>query len=140
MESAKRVAAALNGAQLRCCDFADALAEAGEGDVVYADPPYTTKGENNGFVRYNEKLFAWADQERLAENAAAAALRASFVCVSNLWHKDVLALYTGWWALRVRRHSLIARSSDSRQGVTEALLFSRKPVTNAALTTEIVRL
>ena len=40
-----------------------------KGDVVYADPPYTTIGANNGFVRYNEHFFSSADQKRLAKAA-----------------------------------------------------------------------
>jgi DNA adenine methylase len=33
----------LSGAELRCCDFEEAISEAGAGDVVYADPPYVER-------------------------------------------------------------------------------------------------
>ena len=120
-------AEAFDGVRLICADFEDVLRDAKRGDVVYADPPYTTLGENNGFVRYNEKLFAWKDQERLAKAAREAAKRGAFVAVSGFWHNSVLDLYPGWWAAKVTRSSTVSRTVDHRQEVTEVVIFSRKP-------------
>ena len=121
------VAKCLRGVRLRCADFEATIAIAGKGDVVYADPPYVSVGQNNGFVRYNEHLFAWRDQERLARASRSAARRGAFVTVSGLWHDSVLALYPGWWAIRVERDSLIAREVACRRPVSEVLIFSRRP-------------
>jgi DNA adenine methylase len=112
---------------LEVSDFEPILDTAESGDVIYADPPYTTKGENNGFVRYNEKLFAWADQMRLARSAKRAARRGAFVCVSGLWHEDLLALYPRWWALKLPRKSLVSRVAEARRDISEVALFSHKP-------------
>ena len=54
------------------CDFADTLEEATQGDFVFVDPPYTVKHNNNGFIKYNEGLFSWADQVRLRDCIVAA--------------------------------------------------------------------
>jgi DNA adenine methylase len=51
------------------CDFTDAVADGRPGDLIYFDPPYTVAHNNNGFVRYNHRLFSWVDQERLARTA-----------------------------------------------------------------------
>jgi DNA adenine methylase len=38
-------------------DFEPLVDEAEAGDLVFADPPYIVGHNNNGFVKYNEKLF-----------------------------------------------------------------------------------
>ena len=66
-------AAALATADLRCCDFEKTIRLARSGDFVFVDPPYTTKHKFNGFIKYNEKIFSWADQVRLRAALEAAA-------------------------------------------------------------------
>ena len=83
-------ARAFRGASVQSSDFEDVIRMASEGDVIYADPPYTTLGQNNGFLRYNEHLFAWKDQTRLAKACRKAAQAGAFVVVSGLWHESVL--------------------------------------------------
>ncbi|MGH9561707.1 MAG: DNA adenine methylase, partial [Terracidiphilus sp.] len=65
----RRVSAALKNARLECEDFEDAVRNATKGDFVYMDPPYTVTHSNNGFVKYNAKIFTWSDKERLARVA-----------------------------------------------------------------------
>jgi DNA adenine methylase len=118
-------ASALQGVDIVGLDFADAVSAAEKGDVVYADPPYTTKGENNGFVRYNERLFSWDDQVRLAKVCSSARSRGAFVAASGLWHPELLKLYRGWWAWKVERVCRVSRTINARGSVNEAVLFSR---------------
>lgn len=123
----KEVANCFLRAELVVQDFEKAIECAGLGDGIYVDPPYTGKGENNGFVRYNEKLFSWNDQERLARVCRSARRRGAFVVVSGLHHVEVLGLYRGWWKLPVNRYSGVSRTPESRRQVPEVLIFSRKP-------------
>ena len=100
------------------------------GDVVYADPPYTTLGQNNGFIRYNEHLSTWRDQQRLASECICAAQRGAFVVVSSLWHESILGLYSkdgGRYASAGIQNASV--HSPRREGgkYLEALLFSNKP-------------
>ncbi len=122
-----RTAEALKFARLRTADFETALVEARRGDVVYADPPYTTLGQGNGFLRYNEKLFKWTDQERLARTCREIAKRGAFVAVSGLLDAQILGLYPNWWALKIVRKSLVSRTPDGRRNISEIVLFSRLP-------------
>jgi len=119
----------LTHARLEYGDFESRIDSAMKGDVVYADPPYTTIGANNGFIRYNEHLFSWSDQKRLADSANRARQRGVFVVVSGLWHPELLALYKGWWAIRLKRFVCVSRTSSGRRPVFEAVLFSKKPTT-----------
>ncbi|SMP79531.1 DNA adenine methylase [Neorhodopirellula lusitana] len=115
-------------AELECCDFAKSIDRMQNGDVVFADPPYTSRGQFNGFVRYNERLFSWDDQQRLSDVSKSARKRGVFVAVCGSFHRDVLSLYENWWVLKTERHSNVARSTKSRKSVCECIVFSRKPV------------
>jgi len=117
----------LTHARLESGDFERRIDRAMSGDVVYADPPYTTIGANNGFIRYNEHLFSWADQKRLADSANRARQRGAFVVVSGLWHPELLALYKGWWAIRLKRFVCVSRTASGRGTVFEAVLLSKEP-------------
>ena len=50
-------------------DFDQIASRVRANDFVYFDPPYVTAHNNNGFVDYNETLFSWEDQLRLADLA-----------------------------------------------------------------------
>lgn len=117
----------LRRADILCADFEPVINRATARDTIYADPPYTTRGQNNGFVRYNEDLFAWRDQERLAFACHRARRRGALVAVSGLHHPSVIALYKGWWAIRVIRFSSVSMQPAARHSVAEVVLFSHKP-------------
>jgi DNA adenine methylase len=104
------------------CDFEHALKTAKSGDLVYLDPPYTLAHTNNGFVRYNQRLFSWADQLRLARSAAELAARRVHVIVSNAPHASIIKLYPGFDRMRLKRSSQIAADPLYRGSVTELVL------------------
>ena len=99
----------------------------GPGDVVYADPPYTVRHNNNGFIRFNERLFSWQDQVRLASRVSAAVERGVFVGVSNAAHDDVRELYSDFDEVPLTRSSRVAATSSRRGNVTESLFVLRRP-------------
>lgn len=105
-------------------DFATVAAGAGPGDLVYFDPPYVTGHNNNGFVDYNEILFSWSDQLRLARLAKDLDSRGVHVVISNANHDAVLALFESFEVIRVARHSTIAGSTAARQPTSEVLIFN----------------
>lgn len=113
--------AALQKARLTVSDFQIATSEASEGDLVYLDPPYTVAHAMNGFVRYNEKIFSWSDQVRLASVARELGERGCTVIVSNADHPSVRALYPSIEPQILRRYSLIAASTKHRREITESL-------------------
>lgn len=78
-------------------------------------------------MRYNERLFQWKDQVRLASVARTAAGRGAFVAVSGLDHFEFLNLYPGWWKATFSRNSRVGRDVASRVAINEAVVFSRFP-------------
>ena len=111
----------LQHATLRCGDFECSTADAQPGDLIYFDPPYTVAHSNNGFVKYNERIFSWADQVRLAEHAQQLSDRGCHVLVSNADHSSVSELYPKAENVIVERFSVIAASSQHRRQITESL-------------------
>lgn len=109
---------------LESCDFEVALAGTREGDLVFLDPPYVTRHNNNGFVDYNEKLFGWADQERLARVAKRLKDVGAHVIVTNAHHDDVLALYDGFSVAITDRASTLASAKSARGRVQEAVFWT----------------
>lgn len=117
------IAGALRRARIRCSDFEPIIDLAGEGDFVYADPPYTVRHNLNGFIKYNETLFSWNDQIRLKDAVARAKCRGANVIISNANHKSVLELYQGLAkAISIQRASVISGSEQGR-GITSELLI-----------------
>ncbi|WP_458368838.1 DNA adenine methylase [Pseudomonas mandelii] len=117
------VSSALQGVSLTVADFQESTETAGKGDLVYFDPPYTVAHANNGFVKYNENIFSWADQVRLAEHARELAATGCFVAISNADHPSVDSLYEGFNKVIIKRFSVIAASSAFRRQITECLYF-----------------
>lgn len=118
------VSCRLQSAQLVACDFADTIDRARDGDFLYIDPPYTVQHNNNNFLKYNEHIFSWADQKRLAACLTQAAKRGVSILVSNANHPCIHELYcaTCWQRLTVSRFSRLASSSQHRRGTTEVVI------------------
>ncbi|MCU1268867.1 MAG: dam [Acidobacteriaceae bacterium] len=115
----------LQKSQLLARPFAKMLESVREGDFVYCDPPYTVRHNNNGFLRYNESLFSWADQKLLAQLARVAMRRGAHVVVSNAGTDHVRALYKGFQVVTVNRPSCMSALPDGRREVSEFLFIGR---------------
>jgi len=113
------------GVSLRTGDFEGLVAEAARGDLVYLDPPYVTGHSNNAFIDYNEELFSWADQERLAVVAERLRRKGVHVIVSNANHSAVRRLYRHFQIRVISRSSTLASDSSKRRHVKEAILCPR---------------
>jgi DNA adenine methylase len=110
------------GVSIQACDFERNLEDVQSGDLVYLDPPYVTGHNNNGFIDYNERLFSWADQLRLAKLAGELVARGAHVIVSNADHEEVVRLYPGFLVHSFERPSTLASSPLKRGRVSEVIL------------------
>ena len=120
--------AALNrpGVELLHEDFEMTIRNSSVEDLIFLDPPYVTGHNNNGFIDYNEKLFSWSDQERLASIASELHRSGAHVLVTNAYHSDLLDLYPRFNFDILSRHSTLA-GNGSRRKVTEEVLMWQRP-------------
>lgn len=124
-ESFEDIANILNNAELYSRDFEFLINTAKEGDLLFIDPPYTVRHNNNAFIKYNEMLFSWKDQERLFLCLKQAKDRGATIVATNAYHKSVRTLYTSEFnMIRVDRNSLISSNPRSRKRFDELVILS----------------
>jgi DNA adenine methylase len=116
----------LRGSEVKLAsgDFEPVISSAKKGDLVFLDPPYVTRHNNNGFVDYNQRLFSWLDQVRLAKVAESLRKKGVNVIVTNAAHDDVLALYPSFFYFDFERSSTLAANTAKRGRVKEAIIYS----------------
>ncbi|EBJ4581186.1 Dam family site-specific DNA-(adenine-N6)-methyltransferase [Salmonella enterica] len=95
--------------------FRRTLALAGEGDVVYCDPPYEPMPGTAGFTNYAAGGFTWDDHIALAECCVAAHQRGARVVIGNSTAPRVVDLYSQYG---FEIHHISARRSISSKGST----------------------
>jgi len=130
-ESLEAISKLLQGAALHCSDFELLIDQAGAGDFLFADPPYTVRHNNNGFIKYNEKLFTWEDQERLARALKRARDRGVMIVSTNANYNLLREIYRdfGFHLIEVSRYSSISAKADSRRSFEELIILSHPPKT-----------
>lgn len=115
----------LRGADLLCSDFESVIDDSKRGDFLFVDPPYTVHHNLNGFLKYNEKIFSWDDQIRLAEALRKAVRRGTKLILTNADHPSVRELYKGLGKHHVlERNSVISGNSASRKVLTELVVVA----------------
>ncbi|EDQ7908538.1 Dam family site-specific DNA-(adenine-N6)-methyltransferase [Salmonella enterica] len=95
--------------------FRRTLALAGEGDVVYCDPPYEPMPGTAGFTNYAAGGFTWDDHIALTECCVAAHQRGARVVIGNSTAPRVVDLYSQHG---FEIHHISARRSISSKGST----------------------
>ncbi|MBT3206877.1 MAG: Dam family site-specific DNA-(adenine-N6)-methyltransferase [Bacteroidetes bacterium] len=89
-------------------------------DLIFLDPPYTVAHENNGFIQYNQSIFKWEDQERLAELLKYINSKNAFYILTNASHNSIDELFKNIGKKHiVQRHSTIGGKGASRNRVNE---------------------
>lgn len=117
------ISAALQNHQITCCDFEETVDNAGLGDLLFVDPPYTVQHNMNGFVKYNEKIFQWADQIRLRDAVSRAANRGAAVIVTNADHSCIQTLYSDVGEYSQLTRATVLAGAGGRRGATSEALF-----------------
>ena len=122
----EQISKILKGTKIQLADFEKIIEKAGSGDIVFADPPYTVAHNSNGFIKYNQKIFSWDDQQRLAQSLISAAFRGAKIISTNADHPEILKLYKQHFdASPICRASIIAASSSNRRQTTELLISNK---------------
>lgn len=110
----------LKGINISTTDFEKTLNNIKKDDLIFIDPPYTVAHNNNGFIRYNQKLFSIEDQYRLKKYAEAISDRKAFYIITNAHHENIYNIFnTQAYTYEVTRYSGISGSNTSRQYIKE---------------------
>lgn len=119
----RAISRTLRSAELRVSDFEETVGLASEGDLLFADPPYTVKHNKNGFLKYNENIFSWDDQVRLKDALVAAQQRGASVICTNADHESIRELYEPHFSISgIKRLSVLAAKSNARSAVSEVII------------------
>ncbi|HAD1185178.1 TPA_asm: Dam family site-specific DNA-(adenine-N6)-methyltransferase [Salmonella enterica subsp. enterica serovar Typhimurium] len=101
-----------------CGDFAAVIEAAGEGDVIFCDPPYEPLPNTEGFTNYSGHDFKFEEQKRLVSLFTDAHRRGAKVLITNSGAPNIRELYhdSGF-----RVEHLFARRSVSCKGDTRGV-------------------
>ena len=117
---------------LRCVeivnlDFEKTIVTAQRGDFLFVDPPYAMKS-NQQFVKYNNKLFSWEDQERLHESLVQAKERGVNILLTNANCEEIKNMYkdAGFCIKTILRNCIIAGKAEKRSNIQELIISTRE--------------
>ena len=114
--------------EIECADFEPSVDRAGEGSILWADPPYA--GGKEMFTGYTAAGFDWADQARLADALARARDRGVVVLHTNSDHEGVRDLYSarGFTIIPTAELRAVNRDAKGRKRAACLLVVSHEEV------------
>lgn len=113
----------LKAATISLSDYKVAVATAGEGDVVYLDPPYPPLNGTSFFTHYTKERFAAEDQVEVAATANRLRDQGCHVVVTNADTPQIRRLYSDWAVAEISRPRFVT-SSNKKHRVTELIFTS----------------
>lgn len=117
----------LQNSVLTCEDFESTLEKIKKDDLVYLDPPYTVTHNENGFIKYNEKLFSKEDQIRLSNYIDKIKSKGAYYILSNANHTFIRELFKkNDYLFELERKSVIGAKASSRGVYSEVLITNIK--------------
>lgn len=89
----------------------------------YLDPPYTIAHEKNGFLKYNQNIFLWQDQEKLAQLLKIIDYNNSYFVMSNAYHYSTNNLFHDCGKIIIEnRYSVIGGNNAKREKIKEIIV------------------
>ena len=124
-ENLRNASKALSNSELISSDFSETLVKIKKGDLVFLDPPYTVSHYENGFVKYNAKLFDLERQLDLADFIQRIKARGAYYIMTNAAHKTIREIfnYEGDQVVTLSRASLIG-GHQAKRGKFKEMIFS----------------
>jgi len=104
-------------------NYFETISYAQKGDFIFIDPPYTVKHNSNAFVKYNETLFSWRDQEQLRDCISRALKNGCKILVTNAFHNSIKELYKGLGEMICLSRPSILASNSRKRGIYEELII-----------------
>lgn len=118
------VSKALQQAILLYADFDIVRQNIQSGDLVFLDPPYTVSHNDNGFIKYNQRIFTIDDQYRLKQLIDFINDIGAYYILTNAAHEKIKEIfYDNNKLIEVNRSSLIG-GLNAKRGRTSEYIFT----------------
>ena len=93
-------------------------------DFVFLDPPYTVSHNDNGFIKYNQKLFSLDDQYRLSQLIDFIKSKGAYYLLTNAAHIVIDEIFEkGDKKIELNRANLIG-GINAQRGHTKEYIFT----------------
>lgn len=123
-ENLHLVSKTLKKSEIHSCDFEIVKSRVKRNDLVFLDPPYTVSHNNNGFIKYNQKIFSLEDQYRLSSLIDYIKQKDAYYILTNAAHQIIEEIFEkGDKKIKVKRASLIGGENAVR-GQFEEIVFT----------------
>jgi DNA adenine methylase len=124
-DNLRKVSILLADTEITHDDFQNSIDEVKSKDFIFLDPPYTVAHANNGFIKYNQRIFAWSDQERLAASIRNVISKGANYVLTNAAHPSIETLF-GLYGARTElsRYSVIGGKKASRGLKNEYVFYN----------------
>lgn len=122
-EQIKNVSRLIKGMNFNYGDFSQNYNKLQSKDLIFIDPPYTVAHENNGFIKYNQKIFSWEDQKRLKDFVLYVEKVGAYYVLTNAYHLSIQDLYKNIGRqVILERPSVIGGRNATRTSYKEILI------------------
>lgn len=122
----RAAARVLSRVTLMRASFVETTVGAGDGDLVYLDPPYDPLSDTSSFTAYAASPFGKAEQRALADHARLLRGRGAFVMLSNNDTPFVRELYDGFEISTAPCGRSINSKASGRGKIDEVIITSRR--------------
>lgn len=83
----------LKNAKFSCHDFEKTKIKPNKYDFIFIDPPYSSKIDYENFTMYNDKVFSWKDQQRLANYCKELDSKGVKIMMTNLYNDEIKVMF-----------------------------------------------
>lgn len=107
----------------QCGSFETTISQAGDGDVIFCDPPYEPLPGKDGFTHYSGGSFRFDKQELLVEHLKAAHQRGATAIITNSGAPSIYELYrdNGFTVCEFENKRNISCKGDTRLRVNDII-------------------
>jgi DNA adenine methylase len=123
-EKLKTVSERLQNVHFRKGDFSIVLDHVQENDLIFLDPPYTVSHNNNGFIKYNHKLFSLEDQIRLSELIDKIKERGAYYILTNAAHHRIKEIFEKGDCVFTKSRASLIGGALAQRGPTQEYIFT----------------
>ncbi len=123
-DNLRKVGMLLQNSTIELGDFEIVKKNIRSKDLVYLDPPYTVTHNNNGFIKYNQKLFSLEDQYRLSKLVDHIKKKGAFYILSNAAHKTVEEIFDKSDKKYFLNRASLVGGNNAKRGHYEEVVFT----------------